>query len=124
MSGWFSLEAVYAKKGDALILHYGTKANPKWILIDGGHTGVYDEFLRPRLDEIRLDNANRLDEDGCLPLELVIISHADADHLQGVLDLTAHMRQSKGPGRSLPPVNFSRSPSATSLTSIDKNFAS
>lgn len=107
MSGWFSLEAVYAKKGDALILHYGTAANPRWILIDGGHTGVYEGFLRPRLDEIRLDNTNRLDADGCLPLELVIVSHADADHIEGVLDLTEHMRQSQDPGRSTPPVAFS-----------------
>ncbi len=106
MSGWFSLEAVYAKKGDALILHYGTKTNPKWILIDGGHTGVYDEFLQPRLDEIRLENADRLDEDGCLPLDLVIVSHADADHIKGILDLTSHMRRSKDPGRSPPPVSF------------------
>lgn len=108
MSGWFSLEAVYAKKGDALILHYGTTQHPKWILVDGGHTGVYDAFLRPRLDEIRLENTDRLDHDGCLPLELVIISHADADHIEGILDLTAQMlRSKKDPGRVLPPVSFS-----------------
>lgn len=105
MSGWFSLEAVYAKKGDALILHYGTKSKPNWILIDGGHTGVYDAFLRPRLDEIRLEHPDRLD-DGRLPLELVMVSHADADHLEGILDLTAHMLQSDDPGRSPPPATF------------------
>ena len=107
MSGWFSLEAVYAKKGDALILHYGTKTNPQWILIDGGHTGVYKQFLCPRLDELRLENPGRLDADGCLPLELVIVSHADADHIKGIMDLTEHMLQRHDPGRSPPPVTFS-----------------
>jgi hypothetical protein len=104
MSGWFSLEVVYAKKGDALILHYGTKASPYWILIDGGHNGVYESFLKPRLEELRLIWPSRLKGKGLLPLEKVIVSHADADHLAGVLDLTDNMRR---PGHGMPaPVVF------------------
>jgi hypothetical protein len=105
MSGWFSLEAVYAKKGDSLILHYGTKAKPSWMLIDGGHTGVYEEFLRPRLEELRLRWASRLDQQDRLPLSLVMVSHADADHLEGILDLTAHLRR-KPSSDPPPPVSF------------------
>jgi hypothetical protein len=106
MSGWFSLEAVYAKKGDALILHYGTKKTPRWILIDGGHTGVYDEFLRPRLEELRLHFADRL-VNGRLPFEMVMVSHADEDHLEGVLDLTAHLLR-KASTEPTPPVTFDK----------------
>jgi hypothetical protein len=92
MAGWFSLEAVYAKKGDAMILHYGPKKMPHWILIDGGHNGVYKEFLRPRLDEIALSWPQRLTRKNRLPLEMVMVSHADEDHLAGILDLTANLR--------------------------------
>ena len=49
----FVLEAVFAKKGDALILHCGEKKDPHWILVDGG-VGVWAKFLRPRLNEIRV----------------------------------------------------------------------
>ena len=109
MAGWFSLEAVYAKKGDALILHYGSKNNPKWILIDGGHTGVYDEFLLPRLDELRLQWPKRWNGDNRLDFEMVMVSHADADHLEGVLDLTAHMRRYlMAPGTPPPPIDCDR----------------
>lgn len=91
IDGWFSLEAVYAGKGDALILHFGDPGEPRWMLIDGGHRGVYDGFLRPRLEQIRLSNPGRLDSDHRLPLELLMVSHADEDHLLGVLDLTANL---------------------------------
>ena len=107
MPGWFSLEAVYAKKGDALILHYGSKTRPKWILIDGGHNGVYDEFLFPRLDELRIQWPTRWNENRRLNFEMVMVSHADADHLQGILDLTAHMRRSeRDRGTPPPPIDF------------------
>jgi hypothetical protein len=104
MSGYFSLEAVYAKKGDALILHYGARTKPRWILIDGGHDGVYDAYLRPRLEELRLRWPRRLDPEGRLPLEMVMVSHADADHIQGILDLFQEMAEGDDPGRPGPPV--------------------
>ena len=37
----FTLEAVFAKHGDALLLHYGKWNDPKWILIDGGDLIVH-----------------------------------------------------------------------------------
>ncbi len=105
MDGWFSLEAVYAKKGDALILHYGSKNRPRWILIDGGHYGVYKNFLRPRLEELRLRWPKRPKANGKLMLEMVMVSHADADHLAGILDLTSQLR-SDDPGIPDAPVDF------------------
>ena len=38
---------------------------------------------------------------------MVMVSHADADHLQGILDLTAHMRSSD-PGRPPAPVTIDK----------------
>lgn len=99
MAGWFSLEAVYAKKGDALILHFGSARNPRWMLIDGGHNGVYKSFLRPRLEQHRLSQAPDGEEENYkLPLDIVMISHADADHIKGVLDLLAEERNARGRG--------------------------
>jgi hypothetical protein len=49
----FSLDVIRARKGDCLILHYGTKADPRIILIDGGPRGVYSPHLKPRLEQIK-----------------------------------------------------------------------
>ena len=85
MATLFSLEAVFAKHGDALILHYGSASNPKMILIDGGAGGVYNDFLEPRLRELREELA--LDPADPLRFEMVMVSHIDDDHINGVLDL-------------------------------------
>jgi Metallo-beta-lactamase superfamily len=85
----FSLEAVRARHGDCLILHHGTAAEPRWILIDGGPRPVYGDALKPRLEELRAE-ATRLgaDEEGALVLDAVIVSHIDDDHIGGLLGLT------------------------------------
>ena len=85
----FTIEAVAAKHGDALILHYGDPASPKRILVDGGPPGVFNRYLQPRLRMLR--NAWT---DGTEPLDLeaVIISHVDQDHVAGVLDLFEDIR--------------------------------
>jgi hypothetical protein len=85
MSKVFSLEAVFAKKGDALILHYGSWENPRWILIDGGPGGVYNDYLRPRLEQIREDF--EIDANKAIPFEMVMVSHIDDDHINGILQL-------------------------------------
>ena len=79
----FSLEALEAKHGDCLLLHYGTQAKPKLILIDGGPAGVFKDRLRPRLAELKAARS----PNGALPIRLVMISHLDDDHINGVLQL-------------------------------------
>ena len=37
----FSLDVRRARKGDCLLLHYGTTADPALLLIDGGPAQVY-----------------------------------------------------------------------------------
>ncbi len=98
MPARFALEAVYAGKGDALILHHGTTTSPRWILIDGGHRKVYANYLRPRLEELRVQFAGKLRKtNGKIPLDLVMVSHADADHVQGLLDLKRHLEADNAP---------------------------
>jgi hypothetical protein len=85
MATVFTLEAVFAKKGDALLLHYGPWEAPAWILIDGGPRGVYNRFLRPRLEQLR--DEFEIAPDDPIPFELVMVSHVDDDHVAGVIDL-------------------------------------
>jgi glyoxylase-like metal-dependent hydrolase (beta-lactamase superfamily II) len=80
----FTLEALEAKHGDSLLLHYGEKAAPKLIVIDGGPKGVYNKTLRPRLEQIK----GKRSPDKPLPIRMVMISHIDDDHIKGILDLT------------------------------------
>jgi hypothetical protein len=86
----FTLEALEAKHGDSLILHYGDEKAPRFILIDGGPGGVYKDTLRPRLVEIR-----KAWHPGPLPLEMVMVSHIDDDHVNGILDLTDELIKKK-----------------------------
>ena len=81
----FSLEAVFAKKGDSLILYYGPFDAMKMILIDGGPRGVFNAFLKPRLDQLR--DTFELEDEDPLPFEMVMVSHIDDDHIAGILDL-------------------------------------
>lgn len=80
----FTLEALEAKHGDALLLHYGEPDAPQLIVIDGGPSGVFATRMRPRLDALRGSRA----PDGKLEIRMVMVSHIDDDHIHGVLDLT------------------------------------
>jgi hypothetical protein len=86
--GIFTLEVVKAKHGDCLLLHYGPTDKPRLAMIDAGPPGVYKSFLVPRLDELREKLKNG---DGELPLELVMVSHVDQDHVYGVRQLLREM---------------------------------
>jgi hypothetical protein len=90
----FTLEALQAAGGDCLILHFGPKGAPLVAVIDGGPSGIYKESLRPRLDELRA--ARHPDEQ--LPLQFVVVSHIDADHIVGILDLAQQLLQEKEDG--------------------------
>jgi hypothetical protein len=84
----FSLDVIPAAEGDCMILHYGPKDKPRLALIDGGPGGTY-ERLKKRLQQIR----DERDPDGPLPIELLMVSHMDDDHILGVLDLTRDLIQ-------------------------------
>jgi hypothetical protein len=86
------LEALPALYGDSLLLHYGTKADPGLIVIDGGPKTVYTNTLRPRLAEIKASRS----PDEPLPIRLIVVSHIDEDHIKGILDLAAELDEGQG----------------------------
>jgi beta-lactamase superfamily II metal-dependent hydrolase len=77
----FTLEALDAGKGDALLLHFGTSASPELIVIDGGPAGIYRRVLKPRLEQLRAARG----ADDRLTIRMVMVSHMDDDHINGVL---------------------------------------
>jgi hypothetical protein len=85
----FSLDVRRARKGDCLLLHFGSKNAPGLVMIDGGPKAVYKPHLRPRLLEIKA--ARGLAKNDTLPVDLLMVSHVDDDHIQGILDLTSEM---------------------------------
>jgi hypothetical protein len=82
----FGLEIIRSRKGDCLMLHYGTAKKPRTILIDGGPSGVYGPHLKARLSAVRA--ARGLADDQTLDLDMIMVSHVDDDHIKGLLDMT------------------------------------
>jgi hypothetical protein len=78
-------EAVRAKHGDSILLHFGTDDDPQLVMIDGGPPGVWKDALQKRLNELR--NERGLAVNAPLDIGLLIVSHIDADHIAGVLYL-------------------------------------
>ena len=96
----FSLDLRRARKGDCLILHYGTKGDPGLMLIDGGPSQVYGPQLKPRLARIRA--ARGLADKDQLPVDLLMVSHIDDDHINGILELTGELVDAKDAKQTLP----------------------
>jgi hypothetical protein len=89
----FSLDVRRARKGDCLLLHFGSKQDPGLILIDGGPKSVYEPHLRPRIEEVR--KARHVPDRKPLQVDLLMVSHVDDDHIQGVLDLTRELLEAE-----------------------------
>jgi hypothetical protein len=62
-----------ALEGDCLLVEYGEEQQTYRMLIDGGRAGTYDS-LKVRLGDRK-------------PVELLVVSHVDADHIEGVIRL-------------------------------------
>lgn len=73
----FDITFYPATYGDSIWVTYGTPEDPHHILIDGGTAGAR-EFIAEKLKD--------LEEDG-QHLELMIISHVDRDHVEGILSI-------------------------------------
>lgn len=82
----FSFDLLRAGKGDSFLLHCGTPEEPGLVVVDGGPKRVYGPSLKPRLQQIR--ERRSLGEGESLPVDLLMVSHVDDDHIQGLLDLT------------------------------------
>ncbi len=79
---FFRIEMLPAKQGDALWIEYGEGKKVRRILVDGGPIGAYTEFN---------DKMKAL-PDGDKRVELLVISHVDTDHIEGVIRLLAEKR--------------------------------
>jgi hypothetical protein len=94
----FTLEALHAKHGDSLLLHYGKPGAPKLIVIDGGPAGVYKTSLRPRLTELKQSRSAAAP----LTIRMLMVSHLDDDHINGVLAFLDELVENKDNGEELP----------------------
>jgi hypothetical protein len=94
------LEVLRAKFGDALLLHFGTKAKPLLALIDGGPPGVWADALEPRLQQIR--EQRKLAANKPLEIELAMVSHIDRDHIAGMLEMVQGMQELRAARQPVP----------------------
>src|SRR5262245_23177047 len=76
----FRIEMLPAYLGDALWVEYGDPVHPSRFLIDGGLVGTVDVI------EQRIHEAAEKDGGRCR-LELLVLSHIDADHIEGLIKL-------------------------------------
>ena len=83
------LHVVQAEYGDCLLLEFGLRARPRFLLVDGGPSLTYERHLQSQLRAIA-ESGGRLD--------LVILSHVDNDHLTGLLDLLREVRRQRAEG--------------------------
>src|SRR4249919_4175548 len=88
----FALEALQANDGDCLLLHFAGGAGDAVtrVLIDGGSQGIYKRVLKPRLDALRGQDP--------LDLRMVMVSHIDADHITGIVDLFKALSEQQNAG--------------------------
>lgn len=77
MTPLFRIEMLPAGCGDCFWIEYGDQRDPKRLLIDGGISGTY-KTIRQRLRGLSADQRH---------FELLVVSHVDADHIEGILDL-------------------------------------
>src|SRR5918995_2512099 len=72
------IDMLPAAQGDALWIEYGDAGKPKRILIDGGTSSSWPEGLRMRIETLPKGERH---------FELLIVTHIDADHIDGALEL-------------------------------------
>jgi hypothetical protein len=70
----FRIELLPARHGDAIWIEYGSRRSPRRIIIDGGPASSYATGLGNRI---------RMLPPGKRRIDLLIITHIDADHIDG-----------------------------------------
>ncbi len=80
MNQFLEIEMLRAAHGDCLWVTYGIAERTRRILIDGGPIGTY-EALQAKIDTL-VPGANGF--------ELIVLTHVDTDHVDGLVRLFAH----------------------------------
>lgn len=75
----FRIEMLPAQHGDAIWIEYGQGPDLSRILIDGGTVGTF-KFIEKRIHQLPA---------GEKVFELIVLSHVDADHVEGLVRLFA-----------------------------------
>jgi Metallo-beta-lactamase superfamily len=75
------LTVFHANDGDCLMLESATDEH---VLIDGGREGTFQKNTQPALDKLVAEDR---------PIDLLVVSHIDADHISGVLPLLNAVEQ-------------------------------
>lgn len=78
----FTVDMLPAGHGDALWLEYGERERHSRVLVDGGTGPTYD-VLRSRIAALPPDDRR---------LELLVVTHVDADHIEGIIRLLQDAR--------------------------------
>jgi hypothetical protein len=77
MSKVFTIEMLPAREGDCLWITYGDETRKRHVLIDGGRKATGKE-VRKKIAALPPDERR---------LELVVATHVDRDHIEGLLEL-------------------------------------
>jgi hypothetical protein len=85
----FKLHAIQAEFGDCFLLEFGSAAQPRFVLIDGGPPHNYQDHLKAVLTP--LGAAAR-------EIDAVILSHVDADHVAGLVEFFSELRDQRANG--------------------------
>jgi len=78
----YNIHVIQANYGDCILLEYGTSAASKYALIDGGPKGVWNNHLKGELERLADQGAG---------LDFIAISHADTDHITGIIDFFSEL---------------------------------
>ncbi len=84
-----NLHVLQAEYGDCLILESKSGNESANILIDGGAYQTFEKHLKPTLKKVPLNGK----------LDLVVLSHIDNDHVIGLLDLLAEIKNQRENGK-------------------------
>lgn len=74
----FQVKAIQVEHGDALLISYGDTSHPRHLLIDGGPADTENTLIEV-LKHSRTE--------GRLRLEVLVVTHYDLDHIEGVIGL-------------------------------------
>lgn len=85
-----NLRVVQARIGDCLILENGSSKQRKYVLVDGGPDHVYGPYLRDELKKIGASGGK---------LDLVVLTHMDNDHVLGLLEMMAELKDAQAKGQ-------------------------